>query len=189
MRDALLLEEENLVSQIWSRHGAIEFIPVNDPYFSSPKPPFPRLFQLISQEGNELEKHVLRCAEWTGQAIADGNAASAFVKGAIALEVMFSANEKGIITPSIMAQIAESCAFLLGDEQTPSAEFEREVKRLYGVRSAVVHSGKDSVDEDDLNSLIQICRAVITVLLTKKDFAEIGSMSELADYFRRRRYS
>ena len=119
----------------------------------------------------------------------DGNTASAFVKGAIALEVMFSESEKGVITPSIMAQIAESCAFLLGNDETPPREIEREVKRLYGIRSAVVHSGKDSVDEDDLNSLIQICRAVITALLSNKDFAEMDTMSRLAGYFRRRKYS
>lgn len=121
--------------------------------------------------------------------MSDPNAASAFVKAAIALEVMFSANEKGVITPSIMAQIAESCAFLLGDEKTPPWDIEHEVKRLYGIRSAVVHSGKDSVEEGDLNSLISICRRVIDVLLSGNELLGIDSMNKLAEYFRRRKYS
>lgn len=188
MRSAIVLSDAS-VSQNLAWDGALQPIPIEDPYFSSPHPPFPRLFQLISRENNELEKHVVRCAEWTGQAILDANAASAFVKGAIALEVMFSTNEKGVITPSIMAQIAESCAFLLGNDAMPPWEFEREVKRLYGIRSAVVHSGKDSVDINDLNSLIQICRAVIAKLLTDEAFAKADTMNKLAEYFRRKKYA
>jgi hypothetical protein len=118
----------------------------------------------------------------------DQNGASAFVKGAIALEVLFSANEKGVITPSIMAQIAESCAFLLGNSKMQPWDVEKEVKRLYGIRSAVVHSGKDFVEDEDLNSLLQICRAVAIVLLSNPDFAEMTSITQLADYFRRWKY-
>jgi len=119
----------------------------------------------------------------------DPNAASAFVKAATALEVLFSANEKGVITPSIMAQIAESCAFLLGDTPAVAVEIERQVRRLYGVRSAVVHSGKDSVAEDDLNALIHICRTIIMVLLSDEEFAETDTIAKLADYFKRKKYS
>ena len=42
-----------------------------------------------------------------------------------------------------MAQISESCAFLLGNESESPSEIERKVKHLYRVRSSVVHSGKD----------------------------------------------
>jgi hypothetical protein len=189
MRNRVVLSPGGGVTQGSSWEGALQTIPLDDPYFSAPAPPFTRLFQLISRENNDLEKHVLRCAEWTGQAIAEANAASAFVKAAIALEVLFSLNEKGIITPSIMAQIAEGCAFLLGNEQMSPLEIEREVKRLYGVRSSVVHSGKDSVDEEDLNWLIEICRKVLIALLTSKELAEIKSITMLAEHFRRKKYA
>lgn len=188
-RARFVLPEKGGMNHGTSLEGPIQPVPLNDPYFSSPAPPYRRLFELASRKNNELEKHVLRCAEWTGQAMSDPNAASAFVKAAIALEVMFSANEKGVITPSIMAQIAESCAFLLGDEKTPPWDIEHEVKRLYGIRSAVVHSGKDSVEEGDLNSLISICRRVIDVLLSGNELLGIDSMNKLAEYFRRRKYS
>jgi hypothetical protein len=169
--------------------GAIQPFLFGDPRFPMPDAPFIRLFQLISRENSEFEKHVVRCAEWTGQALADPNAASAFVKAAIALEVMFSANEKAVISPSIMAQIAESCAFLLGNKETSPIEIEREVKRLYGIRSSIVHSGKDSVDEGDLNSFINICRGIVIVLLSKEEFAGIKTIAKLTEYFKHRKYS
>lgn len=190
LRHSLVLAKDGASRQGSAWQGALQPVPLNDPYFSSPAGPFPRLFKLISREHNELEKHVLRCAEWTGEAIGDRNAASAFVKGAIALEVMFSAKEKGIIiTPSIMAQVAESCAFVLGNDEAHACEIEREVKRLYGIRSAVVHSGKDTVEETDLDSLVRVCRGVITALLSKEEFVDIKKMSDLADYFKHRKYS
>jgi hypothetical protein len=188
MRDCIVLSASGAVSHGSAWQGAMQPVPVNDPFFSTPPAPFPRLFQLISGRNNELEKHVVRCAEWTGQAMADPNPASAFVKAAIALEVMFSTNEKGVITPSIMAQIAESCAFLLGGPAISPLEIERDVKRLYGIRSAVVHSGKDSVRERDLNSLIGICRGVIIVLLSNEELTKIQNMGGLSDYFKGRKF-
>jgi hypothetical protein len=111
------------------------------------------------------------------------------VKAAIALEVLFSANEKGLITPSIMAQISESCAFLLGNEHASPVEIEREVRHLYGVRSSVVHSGKDSVDSKDLNAFIRICRYVVVLLLSGDEFVGMDTMAKLADHFRSRKYA
>ncbi|MGA3053976.1 MAG: hypothetical protein ABSD63_07195 [Candidatus Korobacteraceae bacterium] len=190
MRNRLILSDSgNVVSEGSSWRGALERIPIADPFFRQPSPPFARLLRLISRRNNQLEMHVVRCAEWTAQAMGDPNAASAFVKAATALEVLFSANEKGVITPSIMAQIAESCAFLLGDTPAVAVEIERQVRRLYGVRSAVVHSGKDSVAEDDLNALIHICRTIIMVLLSDEEFAETDTIAKLADYFKRKKYS
>jgi len=169
--------------------GAMEPIPIADPFFCSPSPPFAKLLSLIAKQNNQLEVHVVRCAEWTAQAMSDANAASAFVKAAIALEVLFSANEKGVITPSIMAQIAESCAFVLGDSAASATEMEREVKRLYGIRSAVVHSGKDSVASRDLNAFIQICRNVVIALLSSKELEDIASMEKLAEHFKAKKYA
>jgi hypothetical protein len=52
-----------------------------------------------------------------------------------------------------------------------------------------VHSGKNSVEEEDLDALLHICRSVVIILLSNPDFAETASISQLADYFRRRKYA
>lgn len=190
MRDRIILSEEGRpVGHGSSWEGALQPFLYGDPRFPMPTRPFLRLFELITRSNNDFEKHILRCAEWTGQAIAEPNEAAALVKAAIALEVLFSANEKGVITPSFMAQISESCAFVLGSEDAPAAEIERKVKHLYGVRSSVVHSGRDSVDPKDLNEFIRTCRRVVIVLLSGEEFGEVNSMAKLADYFRERKYA
>jgi hypothetical protein len=171
-----------------SWHGALQPYLLKDARFPQPTPPFVRLFELITRPNTDLEKHILRCAEWTGQAIAEPNEAAALVKAAIALEVLFSSNERGVITPSIMAQISESCAFLLGSDAESALNVEREVKRLYGIRSSVVHSGKDSVDPKDLGAFIRICRRVVVQLLSHDELTRLGSMDELAGILRLKKY-
>ncbi len=188
MRENILIGESEVVEGTgWK--GSLQSIPLADKFFSAPPTPFIKLLQLITKQGNRLETHILRCAEWTGQAMGDPNAASAFVKAAIALEVMFRINEKGVITPSIMAQIADSCAFLLGTSEESAKEKEREVKRLYEVRSAIVHSGKDSVPKSDLNALIQTCRNVVLRLLSGKEFQGMTNIESLAEYFKSKKYA
>jgi hypothetical protein len=169
--------------------GHLQPFLLKDPRFPIPTPPLIRLFELITRSNNDLEKYIIRCAEWTGQALAELNEAAALVKAAIALEVLFSANEKGVMTASIMAQISESCAFLLGGENTSPLEIEREVKRLYAVRSSVVHSGKDSVDPNDLNAFVCICRRVVIHLLSDDEFRQIDNMAKLSEYFRVKKYA
>jgi Apea-like HEPN len=190
MRDRFVFSEEgHLAGHASAWRGAFQPFILGDSRFPIPAPPLSRLFELITRSNSDFEKHIIRCAEWTGQAIAEPNEAAALVKAAIALEVLFSANEKGVITPSIMAQISESCAYLLGGGSASSIDVEREVKRLYGVRSSVVHSGKDSVDSKDLNSFIGICRQVVILLLSSEELSGIDSMAKLADYFRGRKYA
>lgn len=178
---------ETISGSAWK--GALESIPISDPFFCSPSPPLARLLRLVVTQASPLERHMLRCTEWTAEAIGDSNAASAFVKAAIALEVLFSNNEKGVITPSIMAQIAEGCAFLLGDSPAGAAEIERSVKRLYGIRSAVVHSGDDSVGKDDLDALIRICRDAVMTLLSSRQFESVEAPEGLAKHFRAKKYA
>jgi hypothetical protein len=156
-----------------SWHGAMQSFLWKDPRFPLPTPPLIRLFELITRSNNDLEKHIIRCAEWTGQALGEPNEAAALVKAAIALEVLFSANEKGVITPS----------------STSPLEIEREVKRLYGVRSSVVHSGKDSVDPKDLDAFIRICRRVVIHLLSEDEFRQIDSVAKLSEHFRVKKYA
>jgi hypothetical protein len=190
MRDQFIYSEDGSpAGHVSSWHGALRPFLLKDPRFPIPTPPLIRLFELITRSNNDLEKHIIRCAEWTGQALGELNDAAALVKAAIALEVLFSTNEKGVITPSIMARISESCAFLLGGENTSPLEIEREVKRLYGVRSSVVHSGKDSVDPNDLDAFIRICRRVVVQLLADDELRQIDSVDKLAEYFRVQKYA
>lgn len=189
-RESIIMSEDNNVvhtSSSWK--GSFQPFIFGDPKFPKPDERIQRLFGFITSTQNDFERHILRCAEWTGQAIAETNEASAHVKAATALEVLFSTNEKGPITPSIMAQISESCALILGKNPEEATKIESDVKRLYGIRSAVVHSGKDTVESADLALFILLCRNVLAQLLGDPRFREMKSMSELTTALKQKRYA
>jgi hypothetical protein len=187
LRKTLLFTEVGF-SQGSAWQGALQSVPLSDSFFSNPDPPFARLLRVAAESRNDMERHVLRCAEWTAEALGDPNAASAFVKAAVALEVLFSTKERGLITPSITAQISEGCAFLLGRSASSAIEIETEVRRLYAVRSAIVHSGKDSIAQSDLNTLIYIARETALTLLSSKKLGGIETMKDLAEHLKQRKY-
>lgn len=189
MRERFRLEGDQLNGYGSSWEGALQPFILNDPRFPMPSGPMLRLFELITRSQNDFERHIVRAAEWVGQAIAELNEASALVKAATALEVLFSSNEKGVITPSFMAQIAESCALLLGSATTSPAEIEKTIKHLYGERSAVVHSGRNTAKSSDLNSFINICRHLILLLLSKQEFSSMNTIEELKEYLKKKKYS
>ena len=171
-----------------ARKGPMEAIPLDDKYFSKPSPEFARLLGLLASQCNSLERRILRSVEWTAQALIDPSPASAFIKAATSLEVLFSATEKGVITPSIMSQISESCAHILGTSPETCVDIEATVKRLYGIRSAVVHSGKDSVPEEDLATFIHIARSVAIELLANSRYLAIESIEKLHETLRIKKY-
>lgn len=190
LRDQFIYSQEGKpISHGTSLHGALQPFLLNDPRFPQIDAAMTRLFQLITHANTNLERHILRCTEWTGQALVEPNEAAAFVKAATALETLFRVEDKGVITSSIMASIAESCAFLLGINNHSALEIEHKVKSLYGVRSSIVHKGKDSVDSDELETFIDICRSSVIRLVSGAEFSGITSAEELHEYFKTRKYA
>ena len=183
----VISEGHVVVGHAWE--GPLLTIQLDDSYFSNLPPSFKRLFSLSGNRNNNLETKLLRSAEWLGQSLADKNEASAFVKAATALEVLFTQNEKGLVTSSIMAQISESCAHILGKDTADRLRIEKQVKDLYGVRSAVVHSGADQVSEKELNRFIQLGRSVLLTVLHDPRFSQVTSIEELANVLKTRKYN
>lgn len=176
------------VSSGFARKGPVERIPLDDDYFSKSSSDFSRLLDILASPNNNLERKILRSVEWSAQALIDPNPASAFIKAATSLEVLFSANEKGVITPSIMAQISESCAHILGDTPESCVHIEAVVKRLYGIRSGVVHSGKDVLPEEDLATFIEIARSAAIELLANSNYLAVESIEKLHEMLRIKKY-
>ena len=93
-----------------------------------------------------------------------------------------------MITPSITSQIAEAAAQLLGTSPASCVEIESTLKSLYGLRSAVAHSGKDDVPEVELARFIHLARSVISTLLTSASYQKVQSISHLHQILKLRRY-
>ncbi|TCV69023.1 HEPN domain-containing protein [Pseudomonas fluorescens] len=168
--------------------GALHTLNLNDEFFISPPAAISRLIQLDETKANGLEMKILKSVEWLSQAILEKNPASAFIKASTALEVLFAIVEKGVISSSLMAKFTESCAQILGGDVDECISIEKEIKRLYGVRSAVVHSGKSEVSYSDLHKIIFYVRQVILRLLRKEPFSSFTSIQSLDTYLSKLKY-
>ena len=127
--------------------------------------------------------------EWIGQSMADPSPPSAFIKAAIALEIIFTYNERDIITPSIMNQISESIALILGSSVDERLKIESTVKKLYGLRSKIVHSGNKDISQADYKTLLEIARSVIIKILTSDKLNSVDSVEELYTIIKKIKYS
>ncbi|QZD69437.1 HEPN domain-containing protein [Pseudomonas sp. 3-2] len=155
---------------------------------SAPGGAMNRLINLEEKTANNLERKILKSVEWLGQALAEQNAASAFIKTSTALEVLFSKSKSGVISSSLMATFSEACAQILGNDSGSCLLVEQEIKNFYGIRSAVVHSGKSDVSIKELNKFIAYVRDVILRLLGRRPYCDFKSIDELTDYLSRLKY-
>lgn len=137
----------------------------------------------------EIDRRIWLAIRWFGSAIADMNVETALVQAMFGLEAILMKQEKGAITPSIMAQLAEWTSHLIGVNTDERLWIDGEVRRLYHLRSGLAHSGKSTIEKDDLLSALVILHRVVERLATDEGLRQLGSMEGLEGWIRGRRYT
>ncbi|OSP49366.1 hypothetical protein B7G55_15975 [Aeromonas hydrophila] len=189
-RRAYIFSEDGHSFSSHSNHGSIEPIPLDNQYFRSEEAGHKYAWEITSEVNlNKFQKRVVLAIEWIGQSIAEPSPQSAFLKAAIALEIIFTYSEKSIITPSILNQISEGTALILGENVADRIELESKVKYLYSLRSAIVHSGNKNISKEDHESMLFVARSVIAKLLTSEKLREISSIEKLYELLKSTKYS
>lgn len=190
-RKAYILSDMGQVSRSSTLHGPIEDpIPLDDPYLVKEDTGYHTVWGFTTKKNlNKFQKRIMLAVEWIGQSMADPSPQSAFIKAAIALEIIFTYNEREIITPSIMNQISESIALILGSSVDKRLEIERSVKKLYGLRSKIVHSGNKDISQADYKDLLGIARSVIIKILTSDKLNSVDSVEDLYTILKKIKYS
>jgi len=170
--------------------GAYESIPLDDPFFINQDAGHKTVWEIVdSSTSSEFKKRVLLALEWIAQAMNETSLASGFIKAAIALEILFTHNEKSIVTPSILSQISENTALLLADTTEDRIELEKEVKKLYSVRSSIVHAGKRDILRDQYVRMLQVSRGVVSTILTRDDLLSLSKIEDLYMLLKGKKFS
>ena len=177
----------------WSSAIGSNFIPkdldIDDPYFMYEVPRFDRVWEHLGRESNSpLMKKILLAVDWVGQSIAEKVPSSAFLKAAIALEVLFTP-EKGQFAPSIVFQITENVTLLLGKDRESRINGEKEFKHLYEIRSGIAHAGRTEIAQEDLTSIQEMARQVIFKLLTSPAVKDCTTSEQLGVVLKALKYN
>ena len=128
---------------------------------------------------SDLEKRALRGILWLGKAYSSRRTEDAFLQCAIALEVALVLNHRDVITPSILYQLAESVAVLLGRNQEERLRIDKEMREFYGKRSAIVHKGSDEVSREDCARFLSYARSCLIFLLGDDTYRQLGSLEAI----------
>ena len=135
-------------------------------------------------ELSPFERELLLAINWYGVAVDMTDSVLKFLNYAIVLEVLVSKQEKDS-DRTITDKLAEGVAFLLGRGYNNRVKIKRDIKTLYGIRSSIVHRGKQSVEVKHLRLIEYVALILILELLKKRK--EFPTKRDLLEWIEKRR--
>ena len=128
---------------------------------------------------SEVEELILRAVRWVGRAVTAKRTEDKLLFAAIALDCI--TRPKG--GHSISQQLSSRAARVLSGRGGDREKLEIEIKRLYDIRSTLVHDGSLEVTEDDRARLQTIALRTVVWALTSSDVESVTTLDELEAYF------
>ncbi len=142
---------------------------------------FTRALEIISKvTRTSLEDRLLSAIQWAGRATVEERREEAFLLFTVALESLVVSNED---KEQITQRFAIRGAHLIGQHFASRKELYKRLKKLYGLRSAIVHSGSIKVTDADKGTIAYFVRAAIFTMLTLKPFTEMKTVEEFHSWF------
>jgi len=168
-----------------------QYSSVTEHYFKNPQIGHEWIWEVVSKYNpTNLQNKLITAIEWVGKAIRDNDNARAFIQVVFAFESIFTFQEKNVfVSPGIATQFAESVAFILGTNLNERIDYEKQVKDIYGNRSAIVHGGSSSISDIDLDKAIDLIKRVITKMTTETKFTSLNSIKDFYEWMKQQKYS
>ena len=187
-RKAFIHSSDGNLSVDSACYGYSEAIPLDDLYFVNSAMGYDKVWSLIDKKKSKLEQRLATAIEWLGRSLEEDAIQAAFIEASIALEAIFTYSEKSIVSPSILSQISESTALLLGKNVNDRLEIEKQMKQLYSIRSGVVHAGSKEVSEESYSLFVSYIRNVITKLLVSHPYNSCSTIEDLYEELKKIKY-
>lgn len=148
---------------------------------------FARVAELLAGQPNKLEEQLIASIQWAGRATADSRGEArneeVFLLYAIALEsLVLSDGNPAELTYRLRARVAH----LLGDDSKSRRDVFDSIKRLYDIRSKIVHSGRYQVTDADLSLIRNVTKAALIRVCTQGEFRSMTNPIHLGKWFENR---
>ncbi len=139
-----------------------------------------RFSQILRQtKPNAFEERLIAAVRYAGRASTQEIREESFLQHAIALECLLGDKE----TNEITYKLATRCAHLIGTTPDKRKEIASDIKKLYGVRSKIVHSGRTDMTDLQLSKLRVYVRLALIGVLIGKEFEEIKTVEQWIEWF------
>jgi hypothetical protein len=137
---------------------------------------FPRALEIASKANrSSLEERLLSAIQWAGRATVEERREEAFVLFTVALEsLLVDKHEKDQITQ----RFAIRGAHLIGKDYDSRKLLYERLKKLYALRSKIIHSGSTEIADADRNAIAHFVRVAIFTMLKLKPFSDMRTVEE-----------
>lgn len=174
------------------RNKTIEKIPVNNPFFTS-REELGKLWGLYERKHTgaklqDLEARILNTALALGESASTKDMRNSILYTCIALEVLFSHNDASLFQKSIGQNVADLFAFIVAKDVSGRKHVAKLTKKVYGMRSAIVHGGDKELSNDNI-TVNHFMRGALTELLTAERFKNTKRLSTIYDMMQDAQYS
>ena len=144
---------------------------------------FEEISQILSAENPSVfQQQIIRAIRWFAQGTNSDSKVDAFINYAVALETLLGkeAQDPHIKAAGITARLAERTAFLLGVslDRDQRKQIARDISKLYGERSKLVHGSSTDVSMKELSLLEEYVRHIIFVLVKQKGYTAFEELVE-----------
>jgi hypothetical protein len=139
----------------------------------------------VEKDRTAIEDKLISALQWAGRASVDPRAEESFLLFAIALESLLMELE-GEDRNEITEKLALRGAHLVARNLKSRLIVYRDLKRLYGVRSKIVHSGSIEVGETQLSEIRYYARLGLLTMLCSPSFSAMNSKEQLMNWLRRK---
>ena len=143
-----------------------------------------RVSELLKANRNNFEERLISAMKWAGSATSETDNEKAFLRYVIALEtlILFDDNSENI-SFKLRTRISQ----VLSDDFETCCRIEDDIKKLYKIRSKIVHDGEYQVSDTDLSLIRFYSKSCILRFLTDNEFDSMV-LDDLSEWYRRRIY-
>lgn len=160
----------------------VEKIPVDNDFFLK-NPSFNKLWEFYRErkDGNRItdfHSRILNCSIAIGEALRSQKEKESVIHTCIALEILLSYDEGSLFQKSIGDRLADTFVFIVAKNKDSRLQVSTLLKKVYRMRSALVHGGTKEIDRSYVD-IIQLIRTAIAELLNSEKYKEINKIDKL----------
>jgi len=143
-------------------------------------------FNMILTPGNDMQRRIKSAMQWLGKASVDPVLSRKFLQAMIAIEALLEDKGNG---STIVDQISTAACFILKENMEDRLALKKTIKRMYNLRSRIVHDGAEQVTWKEFNLLYTINNQIIQALLTRDELKTVNDISNLNKWLKEKTFS
>lgn len=138
------------------------------------------VWELYSRESkSDKDNRLINAILWMGKAQTEVDNRLYFMELCFALESLLQVNTDVFINPSISYSISNACAMIIAENYTDRKTVFDNMKKLYGIRSAIAHGGKKEVKDESCEMLYRYIVYLISDIVNKEPWNKYLSMKDV----------